>query len=788
MALVAVLALVAAGIAAVLVLMPTGVRFDPAKGDQRDYRVGVVAHVREGDDAANASNSQSLVMQSVMRYRVDAAGPTLKMHVQPRFIDVEDGDGFSMFSSANRDKLRGTPVVDLMSDGFDLIMDRKSGDTRLNAINQNAWNEFTERLGNTQTDQFKQQMAAPSLTRELTAREGAQITVDSFQGMPALTLTVDTVSDDSVTVTLERAADADSAYTAIGGSDNNARMRVTAVHGRMRVDRDGGWIDALTLISDQDVKTDGRTGHMHTIMTMHAVDDPALGSLANGLDQLRATAQMSQRSNELELPLAHRPSEADRGRGFNPAKTPYASADASFSIDEADNALVLTLAHDIGIDENLGMSTLKSLTLRDADGKTLDIPLVLQSIGPDYAQGTMNTTVRLLPMGWQDAGLDRITEVEAQLDYAAPAEPDHVELPLADTPTELHDGAAQARAIPTDDGWQLILSGTEQAFYIFDSSAVFAPELSARISQKAHDGLTPADRTLLARVDTPDAWVQQIQVEGSGHAFGLKSYKNMPQPSRHDVVFTSRQQRYSNRELPPPETRELYIDELPDAPSVSLDDVAPEGAGENQLNMRLPIGVGSACALSADAPSESGHALVWRPDDERASGFGIGSRRTGEHPDTAPWQLMTDDGVRIYFYGIDVTTTLRCPGQPAWQTREVNAKSDKPWLVDVDAVIDGQVDGEIDGQIDRGQKAKRFFDSHRFLDARGKLVRPMLKDMAPDIRLDDWRVEGASHTVADYLDDAGRIRFWGQIARVKSVTFTGDPIEKQWHTHLQGVQ
>ena len=780
LALVALLALIAAGMATMLFWGSSGVAFDPAKGETRDYRVGVVAHVREGDDPPNAYNSQSLVMQSVMRYRVDADGPTLKMHVQPRFIDVEDGDGAPMFSSANRDKLRGTPVIDLMSDGFDLIMDRKSGDTRLNAVNQDAWNEFTERLGSTQTDQFKQQMAAPSLTRELPAREGAQITVDAFQGMPALTLTVDTVTDDSVTVTLERADDADSAYTPIGGSDNNARMRVTAVHGRMRVDRDGGWIDAMTLISDQDVRTDDRSGHMHTIMTMHAVDDPALGSLANGLDQLRATAQMGQQSDEMELPLAHRPSEADRGRGFNPAKTPYADADPSFSIDEADNALVLTLAHDIGIDENLGMSTLKSLTLRDADGKTLDIPMVLESIGPDYAQGSMNTIVRLLPMGWQDAGLDRITEVEAQLDYAAPAEPEHVEIPLADTPTELHDGAAQARAVPTDDGWRLTLSGTEQTFYIFDSSAVFARDLSARISQKADDGLTPSDRTLLARVDVPDAWVQQILVEGRGDAFGLKLYKNMPGPSTHDVTFTSRQQRYANRELPPPETRELYIDEIPDDASLSLDDVAPEGADENQLNMRLPIGVGSACELSADAPTESGHALVWRPDDERASGFGIGSRRTGEHPDTAPWQLMTDDGVRIYFYGIDVTTTLRCPGQPAWQTHEVNADSDKPWLVDLDAVIDGP--------IDRGQQAKRFFDSHRFLDGRGELVRPMLKDMTPDIQLDDWRVEGANHTVADYLDDAGRIRFWGRIARVKSVTFSGEPIEKRWHTHLEGLQ
>lgn len=779
-ALVAVLALVAAGIAAVVVSIPTGITFDPAKGDQRDYRIGVVAHVYRGDDARTASDSKSLVMQSLMHYRVDAAGPALKIHVQPRFIHAEDGDGSTLFSSAKQDKLRGTPVIDLMRDGFDLIMDRTSGDARLNAVNTDAWNRFTERLGVTQTDQFKQQMAAPALTQALPARQGEQMTLDSFQGLPALKLTVESVTDDSVTVTLARADDNTIAYTPIVGLDNNATARVTAVHGRMRLDRDGGWIDALTLISDQDVKYDGETGHVHTVMTMQTADDPALGALADGLDQLRATVRTSQRSDGLELPLAHRPGEADERPMANPAKTPFANADASFSIDEDDNALVLTLAHDIGIDEHLGMSTLKSLTLRDADGKTLDIPLILESIGPDYAQGTMNTTVRLLPMGWDETGLDRITQVEARFDYTALAEPAPVELPLADTPTELNDGDAHARAVPTDDGWRLILSGSGHAFYVYDSSAIFPRGLSARISDRAYEGLTTSDRTLLERVDTPDAWVQQILVEGDGDGFGLVRYSDTPEPSSYDVVLTSRLQRYSNRELPPPETRELYIDELPDEPSVSLENAAPEGADKNQLTMRLPIGVGSACELSADAPADNGHELVWRPDDERASGFGIGSRRTGEHPDTAPWQLMTDDGVRVYFYGIDVTTTLRCPGQPAWQTRQINENSDKPWLVDINAVIDGE--------IDPSQKAARFFDSHRFLNDRGDLVRPMLTDMTPDIDLDDWRVEGANHTVGDYLDDAGRIRFWGEIAQVKSVTFSGKPIEKQWQHHLDGVQ
>ena len=69
-----------------------------------------------------------------------------------------------------------------------------------------------------------------------------------------------------------------------------------------------------------------------------------------------------------------------------------------------------------------------------------------------------------------------------------------------------------SRAVPTDDGWRLILSGTERAFYTFDMSALYRG-LSARISDRAYDGLTPSDRTWLERVDTPDAWIQQILIE-----------------------------------------------------------------------------------------------------------------------------------------------------------------------------------------------------------------------------------------------------------------------------------
>ena len=776
--LIAVVAIIAAVAAAIVFSTPSDIAFDPAKGDTRDYRVGVMTRIHAEADSPTGFNDVSVAMQSVMRYRVDAAGPSLKVHVQPRFIDVEDDSGYTMFSSAKPRDRRDTPVVDLMRDGFDLIVNRESGDTRLSAVNRGAWNAFREQAGDSQMNQFEQQMAAPALTRNVPARAGEKITVDAFQGMPALTLTVENVDDDSVTASLTRANDKPTAYTKVGGAHSRASARVTRVHGRMRLNRDTGWIEALTLVSEQQINNGDKTGRMHTTLTMRAVDNPALGTAGDGLKAFSNTAFSSQRPNGMELPLPHSPAAAAKRPMVKAARQPFANVDASFFVDD-DHALMLTLGHDIARDAHMSVPSLTGLTLRDAEGRVLDIPLVLDSIGPDYDQGRISTKVRLLPMGWQDAKLDRIANVEARFDYVTPVEPEHIELPLADTPTELHEGSARARAVPTDDGWRLTLTGSAKAFYIYDMSAIYGKDLSARISDRAHEGLTPSDRTLLERVDRPDAWVQQIRVTGESDRFALALYNNMPAPSSHQVNFTSRRQRYANRELPPPEIRQLYIAPVPDKPSLDLD-AEPEGADQNRLSLRLPIGVGSACELAADAPAQEGHALVWRPEDQRASGFGIGQPRTGEHPDTERWVLMTDDGVRVYFYGIDVTTTLRCPGQPAWQARELDSDRDKPWLVDIDAVVEGEIDPDM--------QAARFFDSHRFIDTRGKPVRPMLKHMSADTRLDDWRVEGAKHRVSDYLDESGRIRFWGNIAAVQSLTFSGAPIEKQWRSHLKGLQ
>ena len=778
LALIGVVALIGIGVAAVVLSKPSDITFDPAQGDTRDYRIGVIAQMREGDDPSSTSSQESLVMQSVMRYRVDAAGPTLKLHVLPRFVQVQDKDGYTLFSSTQAAKLDDTPVPALMKDGFALIMDRNSGHTRLSAVNRDAWNAFKDHIGHAQAQQFEQQLGTPAVTDRIPARVGAQVSVDAFQGMPALTLTVDRVDDDSVSVALERTDDTPTSYTTLGSGYDAVRTRVTAVHGRMRLSRDGGWIESLALISDQDVESQDKSGHIHTTMTMRHVDNPALGSIEDGLDQLGNRATTSVRDGGVKLPLAHSPAETEPLRANKPAPQPFADADARFSIDDKDHALVLTVIQDIAPDAHLGLSALKQLTLRDADGKVLDIPLVLESIGPDFSQGELNTRVRLLPMGWHDAKLDRIASVQARLDYRDPLQPESIELPLADTPTERQDPGAHIRATPTDDGWRLLLNVSEQTFYTYDPSAVYG-DLSARLSDKAHDGLTPADLTQLARVDKPGAWIQQILVSGDSDRFPLALYTSAAPPSSHEIHFTSLEQHYSNRELSPPTKRNLVVTPVPEKSSLALD-TEPEGADQNRLSLRLPIGVGSACELAADAPAQEGHALVWRPEDQRAPGFGIGQPRTGEHPDSDRWVLMTDDGIRVYFYGIDVTTTLRCPGTPAWQTRELDGERDKPWLVDIDTVVDGEIDADM--------PAARFFDSHRFLDARGKPLRPMLKHMSADTRLDDWRNEGMSHSVSDYLDDDGRIRFWGDVAAVKSLTFSGTRIEKQWRNHLKDLQ
>jgi len=526
--LIALMALIASTTAAVAFAAPAEIAFHPAPGEPHDYRVGMRVQV---DGGKRSSSGQWLALQSVMRYRVNANGPALKMHVEPRFMQAENEERI-LLSSAQPSAPEYGPVARLMNTGFELTIARESGATQLEAGDRKAWQAIAEQT-DVPLEQLGQLILAPAVVRNIPADKGAQVTIEHFHGMPALHLTVERVDRDSVTATIVRAADTAAATQAHSAHAGNTP--VTSVHGRLRIDRSSGWIKAMTLISDRQVARAGRTERLHSVVTMRAVDDPATGSMYDSLQVFKTNAMQAALAG-YDMYLPKTAADAPERPVIDTPENPLADAETAFHIDNEHGALVLDIRHHNGENIRIDQPTLDALTLRDANGKALDIGFVLESIGRDYDKKS-TSRIHLLALDGHRAPLSDIAEVEATFTYLPVGAPTYVTLPLRDIATELEHGPAHAEALPIQNGWLVTLTGTYTTYYTYDNTAVFKGS-SAITSDRPDNGMAPTDQALLDSVDDPDTWIQQYQIEGDVDAFALALYPAQGKATTHELTFT----------------------------------------------------------------------------------------------------------------------------------------------------------------------------------------------------------------------------------------------------------
>lgn len=228
------------------------------------------------------------------------------------------------------------------------------------------------------------------------------------------------------------------------------------------------------------------------------------------------------------------------------------------------------------------------------------------------------------------------------------------------------------------------------------------------------------------------------------------------------------------RESEPPALDPLRGLPAPSSGALDLADVAPTGSARNRLRLRLPVGAG-ACTLTAEAPPENGHALVWKP---RLGEHFIRGRLVESPSGTQTWELSTDDGRRQYFYGIEVTTHLHCDGAPLWH--HTAHDGDTPWRVDIGRLLGHRPDPDM--------PADQFFERTRFLNARGQPLRPMRRDAQADAAPGEAMYELRRLRLGDYMTPEGRIRFWGRVKAIRWAELSGQPIDRRWHTRLKDYE
>lgn len=755
-ALLVVLIVAAAGVALFKARTPT-LTFAPAAGDTHRYHMGnrvTVAVDGRGLEDTVASHG-------IATYRVTEPGDPLRLHADIDLLNIDINDRPAV-SSVDLDP-RTADATRVMRDGFDMTW-ADDGDVAVTAVNQSAMKTLDERFARLGDNPFEQAVLGPGVPAGIPAREGAQISLDSFQGLDGVTLTVDRLAEDRAWLSVSGDVDqlpADSPLIQRMAPPTDD-IDVSDVHmaARLVVDRAHGWIHDMTLIVHLRLAVGGKTATMRSITYAHATDHPLAGRVATPLNRFKrlppsliwgGDLALGQYNGVITPPLMHEPPQrlepgdapqtlwasrrhlALRLEGGNAARLPYASVE------------------------------FKNATAFDADGQPLDIPLAFNDM--QYITGEDNGWMfDLVPLGWDDIDLREVAEVRAEIGYRRDSPGTPVTLALDDQRHELTRGDARAVVEPiadADNAWRITLSSGGDQLYWLDAIALPDGMSGRGWIQDPDSWLTPADQIMLARTENPQAWTQTLRIHADRPELELtlQAADNGEQIQVETLRFVDP---LVIRRPAPAQARHL------DQPLVSDRDLAldtlaaPTPDGRGGLQMALPVGVDSQCSLGAWVDRSDRPVRLWRktspPDDAPAQ------------PDLQHWQLTLADGAHADVRDLPLETILTCPGTPHW--RSVSVASDTPWHLDL-YTLTGRWPQATGSAAD-------YFAQVQFLDADDRPLRPMLQTAQADGAPGDWAAESQQHGIRDYVDDSGQIRVWGDVARVVMLDFEPPPVKRRW--------
>jgi|GEM_PF-5016154 len=726
--------------------------FAPATGEQQRYRVGNRVTVAvDGRELEHTVASHGIVT-----YRVTDTGRPLRLHADIDLLNISVDDRPAV-SSVDLDP-RAAEASRVMRDGFTMTW-TDDGEVEVKAANQAAMKALGEPFGKLGDNPFKQAVLGPGVPAGIPAREGAQTTLDFFQGLEGLTLVVDRLDDKRAWLSVSGDFDELSADSALiqRMAPPTDDIDVSDVHvaARMIVDRAHGWISDMTLVVHLRMAVGDKAATMRSITYAHQTDNPLAGDVStplNGFSRLPNTLiwggdlALGQYSGVFTPPPMHEPPQ--RLEPGDEPQTLWASR----------RHLALRLERGNAARLPYGSLQLRNATAFDAAGRALEIPLAFNDA--QYITDDDNGWLfDLVPLGWDDTDLRAVAEVRAQFGYRRLRPGTPTTLTLDDQRQELEHGDARAVAMPIagdKNSWQVTLSSGGRQFYWLDATTLDGADGQGWI-QDSDSWQTPADQIMLARTDNPHAWIQTLRIEADRPALQLTVFA-----ADNGTVEQTETLRFVDptmvRRVAPGQARHLN-EPLHSDRDLSLDTLAPEPDGRGGLQMELPVGLDAQCGLSAWVDRPDMPTRLWRKTPQPKAGA-----------DMQHWQLTRADGAHADVRKLPLETVLICPGTPSW--RSVAVTGDTPWHLDL-YTLTGRWPQSTGSAAD-------YFDHVQFLDADDRPLRPMLRAAKADDTPGEWAGESQQHGIPDYVDDSGQIPVWGNVARLVMLDFEPPAVTRHW--------
>ncbi|MEO1989875.1 MAG: hypothetical protein ABGX47_24980 [Martelella sp.] len=676
--------------------------FDPAVGAERTYHLEIsMASGFSDSDGFYDNQFVSALTRFAVTDRDDEDG--IRMDVFPLWFAYDEGSRVTStaFGDAPDD------LAALMREGFSATIDPESHGLTDFAPRGDA--EMPEAM----LAQMRDQLGQPVLPVEIEAEKG-WTTTTTLPGVADVEITVSAVTPDAVFLSYEGA----SADTRLSG------VSVLA--------RDSGWVERSVMTYDirinpgaDDERFSRQTIAMANMESPFPLYTHAFRGEPEWHDMPTFPFSTTVMPPEPDMVFTGKPGEADKhGKTYT-----------------------LSFAHDPAAGSNIGRFALHDLHLFDRDTKlpTQFIATMPVTVPGD---GGFRTVSRARPVGIGDVrdDLERATALRADVDWY-PSEPFTLTLhPDADGKASVSRSGASAELRPTDDGYELLLSGKTWDF--FGLSFPEGSDVKGQIyaADSGADWLTP-EESQARRLALPDYSGIKVVLKADSVPekieIRVERYAETPAATRTVSFRTERGKR-----LDPdtePETRALYPDGAPPA----LDALTPEGLDLAALRFRLATTQAKHCEAGLDEPAPlAGHDLVFETQADE---------RTG----TTTLQLETDDGIRTHFYGHDpITVVIDCETAVAWREASETLDPERPWLIDPETL-------GADSTMTIGAFNARF----RLVDAEGTALALVSPGETPLTRDD---------TLASALFEDGHIRAAGRPERILEATPGPDPVTRRF--------
>lgn len=727
------------------------VEFKPVKGDEHHYRV--YSHTTVKTDYRNMSLSTDMMVG----YKVREVGKLAEFDISVDAFRLNaDGTSISNFNAAEKEP----ELHALMSQGFEADIRLKDNSiARFTAKNQQLWQAMMQDKGAQLQEELNKMLQAPSAPGSFPAVKGHTFKLAGYLGAPEVTLVVSDVTDKNVRLTLS--ADKDG----------------TRIYGKLALNRKNGWLERLAVVSEQPFDNGYVEGTARSVMLM-LPQEQYVGNLSN-------PAVGDESPYEYQWPDELADDWLQQANRQLTEKDIFPQQAGIFQNESYDGeTLNLTYPHRMAPILAEGELELTNLVLRDQQNEPLAVNLApYKSHLVSWSEDEYQSLTSLFLTGW-NVSVEQLYELQT---IEADAVYHHARLvPVtlavsASEPVQLNYEDVTATLTPVSgekNTFLLSLTDAETRWFSFYMQLGGKVMLQRVSGEAGTDWLSPAESALLS-LATTSGYVRTWQVVFDEVPQEITLYVNerTGETTKRRLSFMNPPAYEADPQTMPLRDSYLYQDDefsfystdaAPSPVVVALADLEPELA-DNSLNLTLSSEQAAVCELAVvQAPEVNGHKLKWLPvadNTYRYISFNEGLILSRQQR----WQLASEDGIRQYFYDIEVKSRLACKGEPVWQTLTYG-NDDSFWLVNLT---------ELDPELDLSLPVAEFIRQYRFLNRNGKAlalsIPPVLFDS--DIKIQHQPLHAL-------LTDGKWLKIGGRAVAVEKIVVNDKPLTREWNSRF----